>query len=86
MKRVFLVDFDGIEMSSGEVMKTVEEEWYKYHGVFELDNIMHQEMKDRFKKECFCRRVRKILRSKLNGGNTAKAFNTWTVSIVTYGV
>lgn len=41
MKRVFFVDFDGIEMFSGEVMKIVEEEWYKYYGVFELDNIMY---------------------------------------------
>ena len=71
----------------GKVIRSLnsdEEEGYKYLGVLEADDIKHVEMKEKIQKEYF-RRVRKILKSKLNGGNTIKAINSRAVSVVRYG-
>ena len=84
MKRGKLVEFDGIVLPNDTIMKTVDEDGYKYLGILELDDIMHQEMKGKFKKEYY-RRVRKVLKSKLNGGNVITAINTWAVAIMRYG-
>ena len=59
-------------------------ESYKYLGILEADDIKHHEMKQLIQKEYY-RRVRKILKSKLNGGNIVKAVNLRAVSIVRYG-
>ena len=32
----------------------------------------------------YIRRIRKVLRSKLNGGNLVRGFNTWAVSLLRY--
>ena len=48
-----------------------EEESYKYLGVLEADHVLHDESKERLKKE-YIRRVNKCLKSKLNGGNNGK--------------
>ena len=42
--------------------------------MLEADDIKHSEMKDKIQEEYF-RRLRMILKSKLNGGNTVKAIN-----------
>ena len=60
-----------------------EEESYKYLGVLEADHVLHEESKERLKKE-YIRRVKKCLKSKLNGGNMVKAINTWAVSLMRY--
>ena len=52
--------------------------------VLEVEGIKHLEMKELVRKEYF-RRVKKILKSKLNGGNTIKAINSRAVSIIPYG-
>ena len=57
---------------------------YKYLGMLEVDNIKQKEMKTQIEKE-YIRRLRKILKSKLNAGNLVKAINTWAVSLVRYG-
>ena len=49
-----------------------------------MEGIKHLEMKELVRKEYF-RRVKKILKSKLNGGNTIKAINSRAVSIIRYG-
>ena len=49
-------------------MKIIEEGGYKYLGILEMDKIKEAVMINRFKKE-YLRRVRLILRSKLNGKN-----------------
>ena len=36
--------------------------------------------------EEFIRRLRKVLRSKLNGGNLVRGVNTWVVSLLRYSV
>ena len=51
--------------------------------MLEVDDIKHTEMKQNVQKEYF-RRVRKILKSKLNGGNIIKAINARAVSVIRY--
>ena len=50
----------------------------------EADGVKHKEMKDQIKKE-YIRRVRKILKTKLNGGNIFLATNSRAVFTVRYG-
>ena len=50
----------------------------------DADGLKHEEMKCQTKKE-YIRRVRNILKSKLNGGNIISAINSRAVSIVRYG-
>ena len=61
-----------------------DDDGYKYLGVLEVEGIKHLEMKELVRKEYF-RRVKKILKSKLNDGNTIKAINSRAVSIIQYG-
>ena len=51
--------------------------------MLEGDEIKHTEMKRKIEKEYFCR-VRKILKSKLNGGNMVQAMNFRAVAGVRY--
>ena len=83
MKRGKLVLCDGIEMPDGNSIREVEESGYKYLGVLEADDLKHAAMKEVICKEYF-RRIRKILKSKLNGGNVVNAMNSRAVSIIRY--
>ena len=74
MKGGKVVKSEGISMLDG----------YKYLGILEADGVKHEEMKDQIKEE-YIRRVRNILKSKLNGGNIISAINSRAVSIVRYG-
>ena len=74
MKGGKVVKSEGISMPDG----------YKYLGILEADGVKHEEMKDQIKEE-YIRRVRNILKSKLNGGNIISAINSRAVSIVRYG-
>ena len=85
LKRGKLVQSDGIKMPDGEMLKALEEgDNYKYCGVLEADTTKHQTMKETVRKE-YLRRVRKVLGSKLNGGNIITAINSIAVSIIRYG-
>ena len=85
MKKGKVVSCDGILLPNGDTIKTVdEEEGYKYLGVLEVNGIMQKEMKELISKEYF-RRLKKILKSKLNGTNIILAINSWAVSLVRYG-
>ena len=53
----------GIELPSGEVMREVNGNGYKYLGVLQTDSMM-----ERIRVE-YLRRVKLFARSKLNGGN-----------------
>ncbi len=81
MKRGKLVNSDGISLTDGNTIRSLNEKrnGYKYLGIFEADSIKHEQMKQRVRMKYF-RRVRKILKSKLNGGNVIKAINTRAVS------
>ena len=84
LKRGKVVKLDGIVLPTREVMKTIDDEGYKYLGILELDEIMEERMKDKFMNEYY-RRLRLVLKSKLNGRNKFQAVNTWAVSLLRYG-
>ena len=84
MKAGKLVSFGGMELSSWEVISELEsDKGYKYLGILEAGDIMHIEVKDKIKKEYY-RRVRQLILSNLNGGNTIRAINSQSVSLVRY--
>ena len=86
MKRGRLTHSEGITLPDNLQIRGMKEDddGYKYLGVLEVEGIKHLEMKELVRKEYFSR-VKKILKSKLNGGNTIKAINSRAVSIIRYG-
>ena len=57
-----------IELPDGKVIKSLEKgESYKYLGILEADIFLEENMKLNVSKE-YIRRLRKVLKSKLNGG------------------
>ena len=86
IKRGRVVSTEGIELPEKGKIRSLSEdsEAYKYLGILEADDIKHSQMKELIQKE-YWRRVRKILKSKLNGGNTIKAVNTRAVPVIRYG-
>ena len=72
-------------MPDGKMMKNIEEDGYKCVGILEADGVKHEQIKDQIKKECI-RRVRNILKPKLNEVNIILAISSRAVSIVRYGV
>ena len=84
LKRGKVVKSDVLELRSGEQIKKVEEDGYKYLGITEFDKIKESTMKESFRKE-YLRRTKAIMKSRLNGKNIIKAMNTWAVSLMRYG-
>ena len=56
----------------------------KYLGTLESDSVKHEEIKYQMKKK-YIRKVRNILKSKLNGGNIILTINSRPVSTERYG-
>ena len=74
----------GIELPDGKVTKSLQEgESYKYLGILEADRFLGEEVKLKVSKEYF-RSLKKVLKSKLNGGNLVQGVNTWAVSFIRY--
>ena len=48
-----------------------------------MDDFKDESVKDRLSKE-YVRRVNKVIRSKLNGGNMVRVINSWAVSLLRY--
>ena len=82
MKRGKRISDTGIEVGK-EVMKDLGECDYKYLGILESDAIKSETMKQNIK-TMYLKRVEKILKTKLNGGNTVRAINVWAISMVRY--
>ena len=58
-----------VELPDGKVIKSLQEgEIYKNLGILETDSFVEEEMKPKVSKKYF-RRLKKVLQSKLNGGN-----------------
>ena len=58
-----------IELPDGKIIKSLQEgESYKYFGILGTDKFLEEKMKLNVLKE-YIRRLRKVLKSKLNGGN-----------------
>ena len=83
-KRGKVVESECLCMPDCTMMRNIEEGGYKYLGILEVDGIKHDEMKEQLKKK-YIRRVRNVLKSKLNRGNIISAINSRVVSIVRYG-
>ena len=85
MKRSKLDKSEGIRLSDGRIIRSIGDDLqgYKYLGVLEADDIMHDEVKRSMVKECI-RRVKKTLSSKLNAGQVIMAINCWAVSLLRY--
>ena len=58
-----------------------DEEGCKYSGILQKDDIYQQKMKEKVQKEYF-KRVRAVLKSKMNSGNSINAINIWAVATV----
>ena len=77
MEKGKIVKSVGIELPDGKVIKSLQEgESYKYLGILEADIYLEEKMKLNVSKE-YVKRTRKILKSKLNGGNLVHGVNTW---------
>ena len=79
LKKGKLIKFDGIHLPNQKIMKNVDE-----NGILELDDTKEHEIKIKATAE-YKRRLRLILKSKLNGKNKIPAINNWTVSLLRYG-
>lgn len=67
---------EGIPLPDETKIRSMKEsEGYKYLGVLEAEELLHDQMKERITKDNI-RRVRKVAQSKLNGGNLIRAINT----------
>ena len=74
----------GIELPDGKVIKSLEEsESYKYLEILEADKFLEEKMKLNVLKK-YIRWLRKVLKSKLNGGNLVRGINTWAVTLLRY--
>lgn len=84
LKRGKVDHTEGITLPDNSTIKQVStDEAYKYLGILQAEDIKHTEMKSRSMSE-YKKRVRKILKSKLNAGNIIKAINTWAVPVLRY--
>ena len=84
MKKEKAVKSEGISMPDRNMMKNIEESGCKYLGIMKVNGVKHEETKCQIKKE-YIRRVRNVLKSKLNRENIILAINARAVSIVRYG-
>ena len=83
LNRGKITQTEGIKLPNNKTIQDIGMTSYKYLGILESDNIKNQEMKTAIRKEYFSR-VKAVLKSKLNSGNTVKAVNTWAVPVVRY--
>ena len=84
MEKGKIVKSVGTELTDGKVIKSLREgEIYEYLGILEADKFLEEKMKLNVSKE-FIRRLKKFLKSKLNGRNLVRGVNTWEVSLLRY--
>ena len=84
MEKGKIVKSVGIELPDSKVIKSIQEgASYKYLGILEADKFLEEKMKLTVLKE-YIRRFRKVLKSKLNGGNLVRGVNAWAVSLLRY--
>ena len=83
-KRGNLTKTNNTDLDTSTTIKEIDQEGtYKYLGVNEGDGIQHSAMKEKIRKE-YLRRVRMVLKSKLNAANQFEAINTLAIPVVTY--
>ena len=84
LKRGKVVESEGIVMPSWDMVRMIDKEGYKYLGILEKDEILSQKMEEKIMGKYY-RRLRLILKSKLNGKNKVMGINMWAVAVVRYG-
>ena len=84
MKKGKMSNSDGIALPNKTTIKGLKEgDSYKYLRVMQADGMKHHDMKEKVKTEYY-RQVRKILETKLNGGNIITGINKWAISLLRY--
>ena len=83
MRRGRQVGSTGIDLPDDIHIREVEDEGYKYLGILQLDKTLNAKMKTKITSE-YVKRVKKLCRSKLNGGNLISSINAWAVSLLRY--
>ena len=83
MKKGVRVRSCGIDLPSGDSIKELEEEGYKYLGVLQECTIKQKRMKEIVRQE-YLRRVKAVAKSKLYCRNLFTAINAWAVSVIRY--
>ena len=84
MEKGKIVKSVGIEFPDRKVIKSLQEgESYKYLGILEADKFLEEKMKLNVSKE-YIRSLRKVLKSKMNGGILVRGGNTCAVSLLRY--
>ena len=79
-----IAEGDHMEIQSGKSIRNLElDEKYKYLGILESDQIANQKIKEDTSKE-YKRRIRAILKTKLNGRNQISAINIYAIPVITY--
>ena len=74
-----------VELPDDQQIGEIEEEGYQYLGILQLDQTFNTKMKGKIT-SVYIRRVKKLCRSKLNGGNLIDGISTWAVGVVRYSV
>ena len=75
---------DGIALPNKITMKGPKEGGsYEYLGVIQADGTKHHKMREKVETGYY-RRERKILETKLNGGNIITGINTWAIPLLRY--
>ena len=76
--------WSNITLDTATVIKDLEpEKFYKYLAVTDGYGIHHSSMREKIRKQCFCR-MRSILRSELNARNRIYSINSLALPVVTY--
>ena len=84
MKKGEIMNLVGTELPDDKVIKSLQEGGsYTHLGILEAYKFLEEKIKLNVSKE-YTRRLRKVLKSKLNGGNLVRGVNTWAVSLLRY--
>ena len=77
MEKGKIVKSVGIELPGGKVIKSLQEgESYKYLAILEADKFLEEKIKLNVSKE-YIRKLIKVLKSKLNGGNLIRGLGQY---------
>ena len=83
MKRGKQVHCEGFDLGDGVVIKEAHEEGRKDLGILERGDICQKNMKEKVQKE-YHKRVKAVLKFKLDGGNVTNAIIIWALAVVRY--
>jgi len=84
MKKGKLSETGDLPLYDGTAIKELDvDHGYKYLGILQSDGIKMEEVTEIAKREYF-RRIRLILKSELNAGNTVCAINIWALPVIWY--